>query len=905
MKLKLVWFIAMVLGITLAVTASSLEQWQGVDYLSGRAIVVFTEAAEGLTPVVSEAGVVECGIAELDDIFMEFECSTMERLVPDAILKRVPTASPDAYRMYILTFRPEYPVMSFLGSLLASSYVLYAEPDALLRTFRTPNDNQFATQYDKTIMGAPAVWDLTTGSSDIICAGLDTGVDWRHPDLQNILWVNPGEDLDGNQLPFTNPDYPGDIFDLNGFDDDANGYLDDFLGWDFIQSIGGCAGGEDCDSQQDNDMYGLEPHGTHVAGIMVAEGNNGIGVAGFSWVGKLMALRCGYRASDGQGYMPQSATIPGTYYAVANGADIINMSYGGPGFSQAASQAATSAWQAGLILFAASGNENVNSIHYPAGYADVISVNATNSTDHKANFSNYGTWTDISAPGVGIMSTVNGGGYQAWDGTSMASPNAAGAAALLWALLPDFNNTALRDLMLLSAENIDALNPSYVGQLGAGRVDVENAARLLMPNLTIVSNDLSDVTGDNDGRLESNESGTLTLEVYNTPGWATATGIDLNVTSSNPLVTVTNGSHSIGSISAGQSATLDVNVAAGNVPDAFWLTLDVAIETDEGFSRTVNYTMRVGRGRVLVVDDDGAGDFQRYYYEELEEMGAYPDLWSNSLDGTVGTAEIAEYQGVFWVCGNETSNTLTAEEQSLLTNYLNNGGNLFLSGHGVRNEISEQAFFADYLHAAADGNQNNGDRQVRGVAANSTFSDVLLLLQGGACANNGTIGPDKITPANGSVAAFEYTTVGGTGAVMFDGNHKVLYCAFSLEAACGLAGTSHYSVVLDRILEWWGVALPVGDQEPVAVPSSMRLLGNYPNPFNPSSEIRFEVNAPVQVQLNVFDIQGRLVTELVNDVMQPGSHSVRFDGVSLASGVYFAKLSSAGFAQTIKMVLLK
>lgn len=905
MTFKRISFVTLVLGILGAAIAGPSDQWMGADYLSGRAIIVMAENAEGINPQVNEAGIVEVGIPSVDAVFSEFECTSMKRLMPDAILNKVPTASQEAYRTYYLAFRPEYPVVTFLEAMLGTDYVSIAEPDILQRLYRTPNDALFSTQYDKTLMGAPAVWDLTTGDPDIICAGLDTGVDWRHPDLKDILWVNPGEDLNGDQLPWSFDDYPGDIEDLNAVDDDANGYIDDFLGWDFIQSIGGCANGEDCDSQQDNDMFGLESHGTHVGGIMAANGNNEIGVSGFTWVGKLMALRCGYLASDGQGYMPQSATIPGTYYAIANGAKIINMSYGGTVPSSTAQQAATAAWNAGLLLFGASGNENSSGVRYPAGYTNVISVNATNSTDHRASFSNYGTWTDICAPGVSIPSTVINGRYEQWDGTSMASPNAAGAAALLWALLPDFDNASIRDLMFLTAENIDALNPGYAGLLGNGRVSIDGAAQLIMPNLSVTEGNLNDSNGDGDGRLESGESGTLTLTITADPAWSHATNVELNVTSSNPAVTISNGSHTIPALMSGTSEDIEVSISASSIPEAFWLTLQAEITSNEGFHRIVDYTMRVGRGLVLVIDDDGGDDYQRHFYEALGDLSVNPDLWTNSLDGTISTHDIAEYQGVFWVCGNQIANALNIAEQEVLAAYLDGGGKLLLSGQGVRNNISSESFFGDYLHSASD-DDLPGDRQVRGVESNTLFGDLSLLLQGGSCAGNGTVGPDRITAVNGGEAAFEYTTVGGTGAVMYDGTYKMLFCAFSLEAACGLAGTDHFSVVLDRTLDWWGVSTSGVEENGMAeLPSSIRLLGNYPNPFNPSSEIRYELNAAAKVQLNVFDVQGRLVETLVDDVVQPGVHAARFDGTALASGVYFARLSGPNFAQTAKMVLLK
>jgi len=904
-------FLCLLLGTLATAFAGTAEQWMGVDYLPGRALVVLNETAANVTPRVNEAGIVETGVSNLDNVLAEFQCSSMQRLIPDGVLNRIPSANPEAYRTYVLVFRSEYPVLTFLEQLLATSYVTFAEPDVMQRLFRTPNDTQFSSQYDKTIMGSPAVWDFTTGSPDIIVVGLDTGVDWRHPDLVNALWVNPGEDVDGDGEPWSFNDYPGDIDDLNGGDDDGNGYVDDFLGWDFIQGIGGCATGEDCDNVQDNDMFGLESHGTHVAGIMAATGNNGMGVCGHTWVGTLMALRCGYLSNQGQGFMPQSATVPATYYAIANNADILNMSYGGPGFSNIASQATIAAWQAGCMLFGASGNDNSSSIQYPGGYTDVIAVNATDQTDHRADFSNYGTWTDLSAPGVSIPSTVINGGYQQYDGTSMASPNAAGVAALLWGLFPDLTNASVRDLMFASAQNIDTQNPNFIGQLGAGRADAERAAAMLLPNLSVTSGLVNDAAqGDGDHRIESGETADLALVIANHPDWADASNVVATVTSPDERVTVSNGVQNIAFLAHGQSTNITVTISGNNIVDAFWLPLHINITSAEGANLNVEFELRVGRGRVLVVDDDGnvsgtPGNIQHFMFDELEELVAYPDLWSNTLDGAISAFELSHYQGVFWACGNETTNSLTQEERDALTSYLNGGGKLLISGQGIRNQISGESFFGDYLHAAADGDANTGDRVVRGVEANTMFGGLNLLLQGGSCANNGQIGPDKITPTNGAVAAFEYTNAGGTGAVQYDGAYKVLYFGFSLEAACGLAGTTHFSEVVRRTLEWWGVPLEADEITPAAVPASMRLLGNYPNPFNPSSEIRFELNNAAHVTLNVYDVQGRLVSELVDDVLQAGAHSVRFDGSSLSSGVYFARMASGNFMQTAKMVLLK
>lgn len=888
--------------------AGSFNQWADSDYLLGRVLVTFDESVGAASPQMNQGNPISMGIPELDEIFSEYECRWSARLVPDQILDRL-IVTPHMYRTYVIVFRSEYPVRAIYERLTASSYVDQVEPDLLYHIARTPNDPSWNSQWDKQIMGAPMVWDVNTGNPDIICCGLDTGVDWQHPDLTPVLWVNPEEDLDGDQVQYVAdfpPYYPGDYDDLNGVDDGDNGYPDDFLGWDFIVNIGGCATGEDCDNMMDNDMFGMEAHGTHVGGIMAAQGNNGRGVSGFTWVGRLMALRTGYLDNQGQGYMPQSATIPGTYYAVANGARILNMSYGSGSYSGQAQTACTDAWNNGALLFGASGNDNVSSPHYPAGNENVVSVNATDQNDHKAGFSNYGTWTDVSAPGVSIPSTVNNGGYQSWDGTSMASPNAAGAAALLWGMFPSLTNAQVRDLIINSAEDIDAENPGYAGLLGSGRVDVENAASGFIPRLSVIATGIMNDSFDNDGRLETGETGQLILTFYNHPDWAAAQDISVSVSASDSALSVSNGEFSLGTISPGQSVSnqaTPVTLTASSFEDAFWTDLRVSIIAGNGYATEILVPLRVGRGLVLLVDDDNGAAYQSYFYNELFDLGVNPDMWTSSLDGEPTLHDLQEYQGVIWSCGDDQANSLTDTEQTLLASYLDAGGKLLISGQGIRNDISGTTFFSNYLHAATDADAP-GDRVINGIEGNLISGGMDLLLLGGGCAGNGQLGPDRILPVGDAIPAFEYTSVGGVGAVMYSGAYKVLYCAFALEAACGLAGSNHFRDVFANTMAWWEIS-DADERGATEVPSSLRLLGNFPNPFNPTTEIRFELATSSRVTLKVYDLLGREVVTLVDGLVPAGAHTERFDAAGLPSGMYLARLTSGEYSQTTKMILLK
>jgi len=220
---------------------------------------------------------------------------------------------------------------------------------------------------------APEAWDIHTGSSDVIVAVVDTGVDYNHRDLQANMWVNSGEIPD------------------NGVDDDGNGYVDDIYGYDFIN--------------KDSDPIDDRGHGTHCSGTIAAEGDNGLDIAGVCWDGRIMALK--FLGSDGYGNIDDAVTA--FYYAVENGADVVSNSWGGGAYSYTLEQAIDYAHSQGVIMVAAAGNDDSNEPEYPAAYEHMVSVAATNSNDEKASFSNHGDWVDIAAPGVDVLSLRAGG----------------------------------------------------------------------------------------------------------------------------------------------------------------------------------------------------------------------------------------------------------------------------------------------------------------------------------------------------------------------------------------------------------------------------------------------------------------------------------------------------------------
>ena len=350
-------------------------------------------------------------------------------------------------------------VKSALEKLRNDPAVLYAEPDYIVTASGIPDDARFDELWgmhntgqtggvDDADIDAPEAWDISTGSHDVIVGVIDTGVDHTHPDLVANMWTNPGE-------------IAGD-----GIDNDNNGYIDDIHGINAITNSG--------DPMDDNG------HGTHVSGTIGATGNDGVGVAGVNHNVSIV----GCKFLDGAGSGSTSDALKCIDYMVAlkndHNIDIstLNNSWGGGGFSQALYDSIGASGDADMLFVAAAGNsayDNDITPSYPASYDhdSVMAVAGTNHTDGMYTSSQWGlTSVDIAAPARNVLSTVPGGGYSSFTGTSMATPHVAGAAALVLSVNPDLTAVELKELLMSSGD----VNPATEGKTVSGkRLNVHNA----------------------------------------------------------------------------------------------------------------------------------------------------------------------------------------------------------------------------------------------------------------------------------------------------------------------------------------------------------------------------------------------------------------------------------------------
>ena len=449
--------------------------------------------------------------AELTRIKTRFaqEISSGTRKINESLLSSI-----DLSRIYLLTIPQNAKITSAIDILKANTTeVAYAEPNFIAQATFVPNDTYFNCQWSLHNVGpnvntcqtggtadsdidAPEAWNIYAGSPNTIVAVIDSGIDLQHSDLKDNIWRNVKE-------------VPND-----GIDNDSNGYIDDFYGYNFNSYD---------DGFWDNDPTDDHGHGTHVAGIVASRSHNGKGIAGVCPNCKVMAVK----VINKSGHLLFSDAVTAVYYAGNNGARVLNNSWGCNWYffngcdSTAMKDAIVWARGIGVLFVAAAGNAHNDLAQvpfYPAGYRYALAVAALDFKDQASSYTNYGTRIDISSPGgavddtattcsstncrypkeKAILSTMSSGStwncwgnqcgitesgfrYMGGSGTSMASPHVAGAAGLLLSLSPNLTVDALVSKLKSSADPIDSKNAGYVGKLGSGRLNIYKMLQGVIP----------------------------------------------------------------------------------------------------------------------------------------------------------------------------------------------------------------------------------------------------------------------------------------------------------------------------------------------------------------------------------------------------------------------------------------
>jgi subtilisin family serine protease len=495
------------------------------------------------------------GVPAVDKFVQQYSALSVRPLFPNhSAPEGVSTSSAvqqvDLTKFYVLKYSSPIDPFKVAEELSQLPDVQYAEPWFIYpvsgATVFTPNDTLFSKQWNLARVKADSAWSVSTGDTSVVIGIVDTGVQWDHPDLAANIWTNPGE---------TGLDSLGHDKRTNGIDDDHNGYVDDWHGWDFGGAdfnFNPLIGDNDARPTADNTA-----HGTHVAGIAGAVTNNVTGVAGAGFNCRILAVKTSADNDTRAGAAYIIAGFEGIVYAVDMGAKIINCSWGGSGASQAEQDIVDYVVGKGAIIVAAAGNQNSTAPSYPASYNGVLSVAATNTVDQKATYSNFGSTIDVSAPGgwaisvdptYEILSTYFPSTYAVDAGTSMASPLVAGICGLVAAHNPSYSGLQVGEQVRVTCDNIDAGNSSYIHALGQGRVNAYRALTVSSPSLRMTTLSVKDsVGGNNNGVLEQNETFTVVTNFHNYLQ-STTSAATVTLTTSDTTVQILNGSFPIGAV---------------------------------------------------------------------------------------------------------------------------------------------------------------------------------------------------------------------------------------------------------------------------------------------------------------------------------------------------------------------
>ena len=779
-------------------------------YIQG---MITLKLKKGVGDFGMQTGMVRFGIPSLDDKVDLYQVNQLEKRFRYNPVK-LREGLPDLSRIYKISFPDSFSLGEVVGAFSSDPNVEYAEAIPVYHMFDVPDDSLYSQLQHLPQIFAPQAWAIhkgENGTTPVVIAINDTGVDWDHVDLLNNIWQNLSEDADrdGHTIEYNGTQWVLDPGDLNGIDDDRNGFIDDLAGWNFINSNG------DPNPIPDNPR-GI--HGTHCAGIADGATNNGKGISSISWNLKLMAI-----CADGNNTVFYG--WDGIIYAAENGADIISNSWGGSPYSIAGQEVVTYASGLGSIVVAAAGNSDYSDLFYPADYQHVISVASVSADDTKASYSCFNHAVDIVALGGGteggILSTIPGDGYMLGSGTSMASPLVAGCFGLLKSYHPGWSNQKLVTQLLGSADNIDSLNPGYETMLGSGRV---NAYRMLaeqqvaMPYLKLDLISVIPVDANGNDINEPGETVTLNFMMHNYVHYTGADNVNVSISSEDPGIIITQGTCTV-SIPEDSSFSIMDHLQIQVAPNAVCHYADLTIHFQSSLEilagKDITFRVLVNQSGILVYEGEPNGqDFSGSFIGGFLDHLGYNYTYTNLFTTLAGFETVFLSHGDIGQYGDQGM-PLTQGQASALQKFLQNGGNAYFEMGGFfyyiyyypnRDTLKQLLGINSFQYSELE----NPIDTLKGVV--NTPMD-RMVFAGSDQKNNWHI--DRVTPMAGAFIPFKEGNYGtGNVAVMYDGSaangQKSFYMAYAL---AGLRDrdtlTSRYNVLL-KTMEFFGYSSPQG-----------------------------------------------------------------------------------------------
>ncbi|MBI3509026.1 MAG: S8 family peptidase [Bacteroidetes bacterium] len=894
-------------------------------------------------------------IPELNDFFTMIGAVQVKKIYPnekqpETKFNKYGQKMVDITLIYQVTFTSALDLDKAIGKMFNLGYCEYVEPHYIPKCTLVPNDPQ-ATQaqsyYLYTVHAAGSTqsgWDISTGSTSVIIGIVDTGTELTHSDLVNQFAHNAADPV-------------------NGVDDDLDGYVDNYTGWDVALN--------------DNDAtWQGNAHGVAVCGDADAQVNNNNKVAGPGFNCKIMPVKI----ADATGAL--TAGYEGITYAADHGCGVINCSWGGTGGGSYGQSIITYATvNKDALVVCAAGNDGLDEAFYPAAYDYVLSVAATQNGDSRASFSNWNYTVDVDAPGVNILSTWTSNSTVANSGTSMASPITSGCAAIVRSFYPGYNAMQTGERLKQTADNIYSVagntGPTYADKLGTGRI---NLYRALTDPTTTPSVIYSNINFDdhNDEAFVANDTVRITGLFTNYLATTTNLVATLSVVTGGTYVSVLDGSTTVGALATMGTAT--------HVPDPF----QVKILPTAPINQQIDFKLTM---------TDGSYSANQYFslIVNVDYINiTVNDVWTtNTSKGLIGYNGPNQVQGLGFDYHSIPTGTLMYESSFMVGKSSSAVDDMvrgatpgqtdadFSSTSNVRlvavpvSDFDTDGKFSDAVSPAplpctvhhttyAWGTfphqkyvifqyivKNTGATSMSGVYVGvfsdwdidaSTYAldkineDLALRMGYAYCTNPGGYycGIKLLTTSAPFVHyGIDNVTGGGGGVNIYDGYSTAeKYTTLSTgRATAGGAGTGNdvcdvvsagpYTIaagdsvkvafaliVGDNLADLQSGAvdaqtmydgIPLSSVEVDQTGSS--LLNLFPNPTSGQTEIHYSVATAGSTELRLMDASGRLVREIASGTKQPGEYIERFDAASLTDGIYFIQFISDGNVSTRKVVI--
>ncbi|KXK54945.1 MAG: subtilisin-like serine protease [Chlorobi bacterium OLB5] len=909
-----------------------LRTSDGAKYQPGMINIKFREQNNNVS-----AG--STGNSRIDAVIQQYELERVYKPFPlkADISKRMP-GDDDLDKFVTIRYKGNIDPTDLSNEVLASNSDIleWAEPEFIYEALFIPNDPTVGLQYHISKINCYQAWDITQGDTNVVIGIVDSGSDLDHPDLGANIKYN-----------YADPE--------DGIDNDNNGYVDDFKGWDFYYG------------DNDPNIMGGSDHGSHVSGCASQVTNNNVHGSGPGFKVKLRISKHAPDVPDNGIY----ASNNGIVFLYQNGADVINCSFGSGTFSAATQNIINNAWAAGVIICASAGNDGQNIPRYPGSYDNVVNVAASNSGDLKAGFSNYHSTVDIIAPGDNILSTVYNNSYANFSGTSMSTPVTSGVVGLIISKYPSWTNTQVVERLLLGVDSIYHLNPAYIGLLGTGRVNAFKCVTDL-PIVSLISNTASDsLLGNNDKVFDVNEEITFTMTYKNT--WFAGNNVSLRLTTTDPDVEIVQDSVYAGNLAAYTTYSTTPNntfkVKAKNTcpfDKAVSFTLRTSNNANVN-NATATFTVTFRQGwathtvnnlKLSLTKDGAVGKKTQQYGSGLNIPGYTGNqMLEGGLMIGVSNTKVSDACRRGFAPANVSDTDFTAINSYVLQmpgTFSNEDGKGYFNDNGAgSNKIGVTVRSESYAwNSAPDANYiilRYTIKNTSGANISNLFAGIYMYYTpNGVNSSNNT----ALDTVNKIGYSFNNTTTNPYLGVSLLSNQTVNYKGINAtEVLTGFTTQEKWDAMSNGIVNGGigpgincfvisagpmninnndsvvvGFAVVKGNDkaELIAnsntaknkfitigiqqisgmIPEKFSLYQNYPNPFNPSTNIKFDVAQTDNIKIRVFDIIGREVSSF-NQELTPGTYNYSFDGTRLASGVYFYSFESKYYNSVKKMILLK